>query len=225
MSDTSVNTVDIGGDKLMGCDRAKRNGYILSRILSLVLHPFLVPIYATIIILFLSSILNIITLKVKLYFIATIALYTLCLPLFSILLMRYLGVVKNLDFSTKRERILPLLIVVSCYIVCANYMPVSIVSFVINKFLFAAIGCIVTAFIINLFWKISLHMIAMGGLVAVLVYSSLYGYGIPLWVLILTIITTGALASARLYLGCHNSAQVAVGYTLGFIVSILIISL
>lgn len=224
MMDTGESTTIVGGysGEMLSCNRERNVGYKISRGLSLLLHPFVIPAYATIIMLFSSSIITIISLKLKLYFVALIALNTLCLPLFILLLLRYAGVLKNLDLSTRKERVVPILIVVSSYVLCASLMPISIVSFLINKFLFASIGCIVVAFVINFFWKISLHLIAMGGITSMLIYSFMYGYDISIWMLLLAIIFTGFLASARLYLGAHNMAQVSVGYFLGFLVSILI---
>ncbi len=200
-------------------------GYRLSRLLSLIFHPFVISTLVTTIVLFSSTGITIIPLRLKLYFIALVALNTLFIPLSVLLIMRYFGLITSLELPTRKERILPLMIVVSCYVLCAVLMPVSIVSYVISKFLFATIGCVIAAFIINIFWKVSLHLIAFGGLCAMLIYSFMYSYGVPVWMFLVALVLSGALASARLYLGFHNTAQVAVGYCIGFVISMLIIYL
>ena len=209
-------------DMLLVDSRTKTVGYKLSRILSILFHPFIIPTYSTIILLLSSSLIVVISPELKLYFIALITLNTLFLPIFILLLMRYTGVIKSLELPTRRNRILPLVVVGMCYVLCIVLMPASIVSFLINKFLFASIGCIISAFCINLFWKISLHLLAMGCISAMLIYSYMYIYGVPVWLLIFVIMVTGSLAAARLYVGAHNLRQVTVGYIVGFVVSIIV---
>ena len=70
-------------------------------------------------------------------------------------------------------------------------------------------------------WKISLHLTGMGAVVALLVVMNVVGVGNMLVPLMVAILCAGALASARLYLGCHNGWQVLAGFCGGFAVSVL----
>ncbi|MBR2501475.1 MAG: hypothetical protein IKB68_03220, partial [Rikenellaceae bacterium] len=70
-------------------------------------------------------------------------------------------------------------------------------------------------------WKISLHLICMGGVTAVFTLLSVAGAGQHFWALVATILLSGALASARLHLGAHNPSQIAVGYFGGLVVAML----
>ena len=52
----------------------------------------------------------------------------------------------------------------------------------------------------------------MGAVVALLVVMNVVGVGNMLVPLMVAILCAGALASARLYLGCHNGWQVLAGF-------------
>lgn len=79
------------------------------------------------------------------------------------------------------------------------------------------------ATIITYFWKISLHMIGLGGLLAyilLLLFVRGLQYGLPSEIDILlssVILLSGIVGSARLYLCAHTPAQVYVGYIVGFL--------
>lgn len=61
----------------------------------------------------------------------------------------------------------------------------------------------------------------MGAIVALLVVMNIVGVGNMLLPLSVAILGAGALASARLYLGCHNPVQIFAGFFGGFGVAML----
>ena len=85
----------------------------------------------------------------------------------------------------------------------------------------AAACCEVLCFVVAFYWKISLHLTAMGAAVALLVVMNVAGVGNMMVPLMVAILCAGALASARLYLGCHNGQQVLAGFCGGFAVATL----
>ena len=85
----------------------------------------------------------------------------------------------------------------------------------------AAACCEVMCLVVSLYWKISLHLTAMGAVVALLVVMNIAGVGDMMVPLMIAILCAGALASARLYLGCHNGQQVLAGFCGGFAVAAL----
>lgn len=194
-----------------------------SKYISYILHPFLIPLYAVLLLLFGSTVMGGIPLKLKFYFIALVAINTIAIPAFMILLCRRLGYLNSLSLRTRRDRILPIIIIMICYGICIFAVPEAVVSFLLRKFIIAAFCCVVMAFAVNFLWKISLHLIAMGGLTAMLFILSISGFGLFIWPLVGAIIISGALASARLFLGSHNTVQVLIGYIAGFAVTALVI--
>jgi len=78
------------------------------------------------------------------------------------------------------------------------------------------------ALIITFFWKISLHMAGISGVIGgLLILSIKFGLGISPFLLI-AIVAAGFVASARLYLNAHNPSQIFVGFAIGFIPMIII---
>ena len=69
---------------------------------------------------------------------------------------------------------------------------------------------------------VALHAaLAAFAVVALLVVMNIAGVGDMMVPLMIAILCAGALASARLYLGCHNGQQVLAGFCGGFAVAAL----
>lgn len=166
-----------------------------------------------------NSIVSVIPIQVKLYYIIIIAVGTFVVPVLMISLFRVLKIIPSTDFENPKDRVIPIFIVAICYLACYMSLKQIGLSYLINKFILAAFFCVMVAFVINFFWKISLHMTGMGGIIAILTVLNLSGFAkLPVTIL-LFIILAGLLGSARLYLGHHNIAQVGVGFAVGFIVA------
>ena len=189
-----------------------------ARALSWALHPFLLPVYLVVFLLtdtpfaFYPG-------SVKLYLAWVIGLYGIVIPVLGLGLLRSLGRISDWRVDERRERLWPLLIGTACYLLCAVTLArIPSVVFV-RKFMLAAACCELMCLLVSLRWKISLHLTAMGAAVALLVVMSIADPGRSLLPLMLLLLGAGALASARLYLGCHNSAQVSAGFCGGFAIT------
>ncbi|MCK4288907.1 MAG: hypothetical protein KAW86_06865, partial [Bacteroidales bacterium] len=74
---------------------------------------------------------------------------------------------------------------------------------------------LIITLIINFFWKISIHMIGIGGMLGTLIgLSFLWMIDIP-FLIILLILCSGITGFARLKLNAHNPAQVYTGFVIG----------
>lgn len=81
---------------------------------------------------------------------------------------------------------------------------------------------VVSVLLINLFWKISAHMVAIGGLCGMMIATS-YRLQINLHpVLISLFIIAGLIAFSRLKLNAHDPSQVYFGFLLGAFVPLLL---
>ena len=193
----------------------------LSRALSWLLHPFVVPLYVLGFMLLTDGFLSRLPASIKSYLAWIVVLYAAIVPMLSIAFMRGLGLLKNFGLHSQRSRLLPLLVGAISYVLCAITRSDVAVASIIRKFVLAAACCEVLALIVTPFWKISLHLICMGGVTAVFTLLSVAGAGQHFWALVATILLSGALASARLHLGAHNPSQIAVGYFGGLVVAML----
>lgn len=187
----------------------------LSNGLSWALHPFVLPLYM-IVLLLTSTVFARYPADVKFYLLWVVVLYTIVIPVLSLGVLRSLGRISDYKVDNRRERMLPLVIGATCYVLCAITVSKIPSAIFLRKFMVAAACCEVLCLVVSLYWKISLHLTAMGAAVALLVVLNVVGAGNMLVPLMAAILCAGALASARLYLGCHDGWQVLAGFGAGF---------
>lgn len=153
----------------------------------------------------------------------------LCNVLIPLCLIPVLYLLKNIQHITlneRRERIIPLFITtISFYL---GYYLVSRVSpiRIIDAFLFSGVIVLLILLAVSLFWKISIHMAGWGGLTGlVLVLSFVYSLDMTFF-LIVIILISGIVASARITLQAHSPIQIITGYFTGLlIVSVFLVQL
>lgn len=192
----------------------------IANTLSWVLHPFLLPVYLMALLLTMTTF-ALYSANVKFYFMWVVALYAIIIPFLTLGILRSLGRISDFRVDDRRERLLPLLIGTVCYVLCALTFAKIPSAIFLRKFMVAAACCEAMCLVVSLRWKISLHLTGMGAIVALLVVMNVVGVGNMLIPLSVAILCAGALASARLYLGCHNPRQIAAGFFGGFVVSLL----
>lgn len=83
----------------------------------------------------------------------------------------------------------------------------------------------IISLIITYFWKISLHMIGIGGFIGLLLALSLVQINIAYYILPLSFVIAGLIGSSRLYLQAHSTKQIYIGFLLGLVVSFIFSSL
>ncbi len=192
----------------------------LARGVSWILHPFFLPLYMLAILLTLT-VFAYYPFNVKFYLSWVVTLYAAIIPLLALGVLRSLGRISDFRIDDRRERYLPLLIGAVCYVLCAVTVAKIPSMVFMRKFMLAAACCEAMCLIVSFYWKISLHLTGMGALVATLVLLNVSGVGNMMAPLMAALFGSGALASARLYLGCHNGWQVLAGFCGGFVVTVL----
>ena len=192
----------------------------IANTLSWVLHPFLLPVYLMAVLLTMTTF-ALFSPGVKFYFLWVVMLYAIIIPFLTLGILHSLGRISDFRIDNRRERLLPLLIGTVCYVLCALTFSKIPSAIFLRKFMLAAACCEAMCFVVSLRWKISLHLTGMGAIVALLVVVNIVGVGNMLLPLSVAILGAGALASARLYLGCHNPVQIFAGFFGGFGVAML----
>ena len=197
--------------------------YRLSRILSFILHPLLIPTL-TISALMLQPGLNSIILPdaLNLWFLTMIFVFTLAIPAGSVFLLFRFNAVNSLELNLRNERTIPLLIASSSYMALLYLMRPTNMPPVFMYVLYAATFALLAGLLINLVYKISLHTLGWGAVTAALTGISIH-LGIPLLPYIfVSILLSGLAGYARLNENAHNQAQVYLGYVAGVFIIILI---
>ncbi len=190
-----------------------------TQFISILFHPLLMPLYATWLLLHSGNYLQYAVhprLQQFLYIVVFIS--TWLLPASITWIMWQKGWISSMQMEERKERHLPYLLTLSCYIACIYLLfqlPVP------RMFVLTVMGAslaILVSFLINLRWKISIHMIGIGGMMGLF-----YGYGRyfhlqSMWSLVLIALLAGIIGSARLYRQAHSPAQVYAGFITGFVV-------
>jgi len=193
----------------------------LSKLISIILHPIFMPLLALHLTLkALPSVAFAISQYLN-YIYGIVICCTIILPLLSIFFLMRKGRVGSLEISNHKERSLPLFI---------TALWMSLGFFMLNNILFyapilkaeiiGAILIILFAAIISKFWKISLHLLGIGGVVGVFIALQLITGGV-LYLLIIFILLSGILGVARIKQKAHNHTQVYMGFLLGMSVEVI----
>lgn len=191
---------------------------IISTILSWVFSPLLVPTYGVMLALW-TSYLYLAGPSTQWSITGISAAITCGVPLVAIMALYMLGAIKNPALNDRSERPLPYVVCVLAYAACAWFLQRVHAPQWLWVFMWGGCGATVLATIINTMWKISAHMTAMGGLVAVALRIWQLGLARPgldyLTIISGVIIAAGAVGTARIYLQRHTPAQVYAGFALG----------
>ena len=195
----------------------KRTAYLLS----VVLHPLLMPSYLfLIIILFAPQVLEPLTdgmmFRVLLIVIAT----TFILPLISIGILKMSMLIKDFLLHNREDRILPFLFVTMFYGISAYMFYQKIHLNDLIFFMLAGITALLLLLtFITFFWKISIHSAGLAGIAGFLVGIQYWQPAYDLLYPIAGVILIGGLVmSARLRLNAHWPSEVYAGGLLGFLV-------
>ncbi len=195
----------------------------MARAVSWVLHPFFVPLYLMLVLLFSHTVFAHYPLRIKIYLIWVVVLFTMILPFLSLVVLRSLGKLTDYRVSRRSDRYLPLMLGSIFYLLCALTIAKIPSAFLLRKMMLAAAGCELFCLIVTLRWKISLHLTGMGATVALFTLLCIAGVGTLTVPLLVAVVGSGLLASSRLYLGCHNGLQILAGFCGGFVITALTI--
>lgn len=193
-----------------------------ARIVSAVFTPFSIP-FVAFLILFLFSYLNIMPLAYKLIVLGVVYCFTILMPTLTIFLFRKINGFEAKDLTDRKKRYVPYLLTIISYVFCMLMMRKLNIPWYMSGIILTALLMMLISIILNLKWKLSEHMLGMGGIVGgVVSFSALFGYN-PVWWLSLFILIAGVLGTARIILQHHTLSEVLTGFVVGFICALLVL--
>jgi hypothetical protein len=200
--------------------------YRVARILSLLLHPVLMPTYALLLIFSLNRYLSYTTtLSTKLALYTVVVFNTLIMPVFISYLLMKRGYIKSFYMEERHERFVPfishaVLMIIAYYMLTQLTLPR-----LFYLLMLGAIASVIIVVLINFRWKISIHMAGLGGITGMLFgLSSLFLLDLRIPIIV-SFILAGLLGTARLRMGAHQPSQVYAGFLVGFICEYVILSI
>lgn len=191
--------------------------------ISYLFHPLLMPTYALIVLLNQKAYFSIEDEKMKMITLGLVFVTTFMFPLIFALVLRRFGTIKSLQMETKEERIIPFFITIIFYYATFYLLKGFNINQIFVLFALGATFLAIAALIVNFWWKISLHMTAMGGFLgAMIAVSILFSYNMIFWI-VLSVLISGVVGYARLKLNSHQPAQVYAGFLMGVSFMLLIL--
>lgn len=200
----------------------EKNIIFTARIMSMIFTPFYLPIVG-LIALFIFSYMSLLTMMYKLVMLAMVYLLTVVAPSLLIHLYRLCQGWTSHELGRKERRLVPYIISIVCYFACFFWMEYRNTPRVISIIVVVALTIQMVCALINIWWKISTHTAAIGGVAGGLIsYSIAFSFN-PLWWLCFVLILAGAVGTARMILRQHSLSQVVGGFLVGAACAILVI--
>ena len=188
---------------------------LFSTILSTLFHPLLMVTYGITFAL-MGTFLALYPLRMKLLIWGSAFLSTAVLPGLFIFLLTRTGAASDLELTKRKERALPYLIVISSVALCLYFLYRMMMPFWLIAILMGICVALLIALCINFFWKISAHMIGIGGLLGGLMGVARIHLINPYLLFIAVLLIAGLLGTSRIFLKRHTPLQVYAGFSLGF---------
>jgi hypothetical protein len=185
---------------------------------SYLFHPLFISLYATYYLVFIHpGYFNGINEQGKVWILLRVAVNMIFFPLISVLLLKGVGFIDSIFLKTQRERIIPFIIsnifFFWMYLVFRNQPEVSsiLAAFVFSVFMSSSI-----ALIANIYFKISMHAIAVGGLLGLMLVILLTNPSSPVTLpFVVSLLITGAVCTSRMVLGNHSQKDIYFGLLCG----------
>jgi membrane-associated phospholipid phosphatase len=192
----------------------------VAKFISVVFHPLLLTTYLVLVLTqFFPSMLMIRT-ENKNVIIGLIFILTFVLPAANVIMLRYFGTVSSLTLYSRQERILPFIFISLLYVLVTFLFYFKLpFSANFNKLLLITTDLVISSLFITLFYKISIHSLAIAGAIGILLpLNKATENASLLWPTAIVILIAGAVMSSRLLLESHTPREVMYGGLIGFLV-------
>ena len=185
-----------------------------ARVMSMVFTPFYLPLVG-LIALFTFSYMAMMPWRYKLLVLALVYVFTILLPTVLIHVYRRYQGWTLIELGAKERRMVPYILSILCYFSCYYLMNVLHFPHFMSRILMAALLIQVICALINVWWKISTHTAAIGGVAgALMAFAIIFDFN-PVWWLCVVFLIAGLLGTSRIILRQHSLLQVCAGFVVG----------
>jgi membrane-associated phospholipid phosphatase len=190
---------------------------VAAKIISVLFHPLLLPTYLVLVLHgFFPSMLSL-RAEYTYTIIGLIFVFTFVLPSLNLITLRYFGSITSLTLESRQQRILPFTFIALLYLLVTFLFYTKLpFSQNFNKLMVIVTALVVVSLIITTFYKISVHSLAVGGGLGILLpLNRVAEQANLLWPTVILIIISGLVMSSRLLLNAHTPRQVMIGSVVG----------
>lgn len=194
----------------------------IAKVMSTLFMPLYAPMWVFIG-LFLFTYLRLLPWGYKIFIISIVYVFTVFMPTVGITLFRLFKKWTHLELSHREHRHMPYVVALLSYTACLVIMTRINAAMFFRGVVMAALVSQIICVIINVWWKVSTHMVGIGGLVGALnAFSILFFYN-PVWPFCALLLLSGVLGTSRIILRQHSLAQVLTGFGIGYVCAMVFI--
>ncbi len=179
-------------------------------------HPLLIPTLGIFILFHLNTYIAFsVAPEARRFIILIVFINTAIAPVLSFVIMKRTGYIKDFNLTERSERILPLLVATALFFITYYMLRQLPLPSLVYFYVISATLLLLLTMMVSFFWKISIHMVSLGGFTGFLIITSLLLRADINWLIILALMASGLTGSSRLILKAHSPAQVYAGYLMG----------
>jgi hypothetical protein len=188
----------------------------MAKILSIIFHPLLMPVYGMAIIFSAPTLFGYLPFNVKKLLILIMLVNNVLLPLSLLPFFIHRNIISSWTITERKERNYPLIITTILYCITSYLIFKFPIPVFLKTYIFAVSFLSLIVALINFWWKISLHSVGAGALISLVFILSMKMLTPLEWYLISAVVIGGLVLSARLKLNLHSPQQVWIGLFTGF---------
>ena len=190
-----------------------------ARLLSYIFHPLLFTTYLVAFLGFFLPRFLLIPSAALLKFAGFVAIITFVFPAANLFMLKMFGSISSLEMEKREDRVLPFVMIAIFYaVVCGMFFYKVSGNVNFNKIMLIASVLTTVAAVATFFFKVSVHSLAMGGALGIVLLLNKVSQGELLIPSAALMVVAGLVMSARLYLQAHTMREVGYGAALGFLV-------
>lgn len=187
---------------------------LAAKCFSYLFHPLFIPVYVAIFLLYIHpSAFSGFGDGERRQTLLIIMLNLVFFPLITVLLLKALGFIESIYLRGQKDRIIPYIAAGIFYFWAFTvfrqqpHYPLALTSFVLGAFLAASL-----ALILNIYIKVSMHAIGLGGMVGLLLILAWTNNMMMTWPLALALLISGFVCTSRLVMGAHLPKDIYIGF-------------
>lgn len=192
---------------------------LLANFFSYLFHPIFIPLYVTWMLAFIhpNYFVGFSTMG-KYKILLLVAINAFAFPLITVLLLKGLGFINSIFLRTQKDRIIPYIASMTFFFWTQyvlreqNFVPRILVSFMFGVFISSS-----AALIANIYHKISMHAIGMGGMLGLFLVVMQQNTMLMTGPLTFVLLTTGIVCTARMIVSDHQPKEIYAGLVVGLI--------
>ncbi len=192
---------------------------LLASFFSYLFHPIFIPLYVTWMLAFIHPdyFVGFSTMG-KYKILLLVAINAFAFPLITVLLLKGLGFINSIFLRTQKDRIIPYIASMTFFFWTQyvlreqNFVPRILVAFMFGVFISSS-----AALIANIYHKISMHAIGMGGMLGLFLVVMQQNTMLMTGPLTFVLLTTGIVCTARMIVSDHQPKEIYTGLMVGLI--------